>query len=119
MPSTPIRVLIALALGLVIGLAYGWLVQPVTYVETTPDSLRVDYRTDYVLMVAEAFNGPGSLDTAKRRLASLGPQPPLDIVQQAQDYARQNHFSQDDLQRLSTLAMALEAAPLAPAIGSP
>jgi len=119
MTSTPVRVLIALALGLAIGLIYGWLVQPVTYVETTPDSLRADYRTDYVLMVAEAYNGPQSLDTVQRRLASLGPQPAVEIVQQAQNYARTNHFSQVDLRRLSTLAKAVESLPSSPDIGGP
>ena len=119
MNSTPVRVLIALVLGLALGLVYGWLVQPVTYVETTPDSLRADYRADYVLMVAEAFSGPQSLDTVQRRLASLGPEPAIDIVQQAQDYARKNHFSQQDLQRLSTLAKAVAALPSAPDIGGP
>jgi hypothetical protein len=119
MNSTPVRVLIALVLGLAVGLIYGWLVQPVTYVETSPDSLRVDYRTDYVLMVAETYTGPQSLDTAQRRLASLGPQPAAEIVQQALDYARSNHFSQDDLARLSTLARAVEALPSSSEIGGP
>jgi hypothetical protein len=119
MISTPVRVLIALVLGLAIGLIYGWLVQPVTYVETTPDSLRADYRADYVLMVAEAYDGPQSLDTVQRRLASLGPQPAIEIVQQAQDYASKNHFSQEDVQRLSTLAKAVTTLPSAPDIGGP
>jgi hypothetical protein len=119
MSSTPVRILIAAALGLSVGLLYGWLIQPVTYVETTPDSLRADFRVDYVLMVAEAYNGPQTLDTAQRRLASLGPQPALEIVQQAQDYAKKNHFSNEDLQRLSTLAKGLESLPSSPEIGGP
>ena len=119
MNSTPVRVLIAIILGLALGLIYGWLIQPVTYVETTPDSLRADYRTDYVLMVAEAYDGPQSLDIVQRRLAALGPQPAIDIVQQAQDYARNNHFSQDDLQRLSALAKAVQALPSSSEIGGP
>jgi hypothetical protein len=36
------------------GLLYGWMVNPVRYVNTTPDTLRADYQLDYVLMVAEA-----------------------------------------------------------------
>lgn len=119
MSSKPVRILIAFALGLAIGLLYGWLVQPVTYVKTTPDSLRADYRADYVLMVAEAYDGPQSLESVQRRLASLGPQPALEIVQQAQDYARNNHFSQEDLERLSRLAKAVEALPSSPEIGGP
>jgi hypothetical protein len=119
MTPKPVHILVALVLGVALGLLYGWLVQPVTYVETAPDSLREDYRTDYVLMVAEAYSGPQSLDATERRLASLGPEPPLDIVQRAQVYARQNNFSQDDLGQLSTLAKALESVPSAPEIGGP
>lgn len=119
MKATPLRVLLALALGLSLGLVYGWLIQPVTYVETTPDSLRSDYRTDYVLMVAEAYSGPGSLDEAQRRLASLGPEAPVEIVRQAQTYAQTNHFGQPDLQNLAHLLAAFQAAPASPEIGGP
>jgi hypothetical protein len=119
MNATPLRLLLALALGLSLGLIYGWLVQPVTYVQTTPDSLRSDYRTDYVLMVAEAYAGPASLGDAQRQLASLGPEAPAAIVRQAQAYAQDNHFSQQDLKNLATLLAALQAAPASPAIGGP
>jgi hypothetical protein len=119
MNATPLRLLLVLALGLSVGLIYGWLIQPVTYVQTTPDSLRSDYRTDYVLMVAEAYAGPASLGEAQRRLASLGPQTPVDIVRQAQVYAQANHFSQQDLRNLATLLAAFQAAPASPAIGGP
>ena len=47
--------LIALALGITLGLVYGWVINPVQYTDVTPDALRIDYRTDYVLMVAEAY----------------------------------------------------------------
>ena len=43
---------LSIALGLAAGLYYGWVINPVEYVNTTPDTLRVDYQADYVLMVA-------------------------------------------------------------------
>jgi hypothetical protein len=46
------RFLIAIAVGLALGLLYGWVLSPVKYVDTTPNTLRADYQTDYVLMVA-------------------------------------------------------------------
>ncbi|UCF61533.1 MAG: hypothetical protein JSV37_02300, partial [Anaerolineaceae bacterium] len=77
MNSTPFRLTVGLIIGLVVGLIYGWVLRPVEYVDTAPDTLREDYRTDYVLMVAEAYAGDGDLDLAQIRLATLGPQPPI------------------------------------------
>ena len=73
-------------IGLVIVILYGWSVRPVEYVNTTPDSLREDYRTDYVLMVAEIYSSEDSLELAVIRLAVLGPENPQMIVAEATDY---------------------------------
>ena len=117
--STPVRVLLALALGILLGLLYGWLIRPVEYVNTTPNSLRADYRTDYVLMVAETTTRPQDLDQAQRRLGALGPQAPADIVQQALDYAKANHFSTQDIDKLQALQKAFESVKASPEIGGP
>ena len=47
--------LILAIIGIALGLLYGWVIEPVKFVDTTPASLRADYQTDYVLMVAEAY----------------------------------------------------------------
>lgn len=114
-----VRFLIALALGAAAGLAYGWLIEPVEYVDTTPTSLRADYRTDYVLMVAEAYQGDGDLALAAVRLAALGPMPPEQRVVQAIDEAARRGLPRADLDRLAALADALRAAAAAPEIPSP
>src|SRR3989304_1587990 len=68
-----LRFLIGLALGVVLGLGYAWRIQPVAYYDTAPDSLRQDYRVDYVLMVAQSYQGEGDLRLALLRLAALRP----------------------------------------------
>ncbi len=98
-----------LALGLLAGILLGWLVLPLEYVDTDPSSLRSDYRTDYVLMTAEAYAGEGDIELAQVRLAALGPQPPLEIVSQAIAYAEENEFGQSDLQVLNQLAVGLRS----------
>jgi hypothetical protein len=103
------RVLPGLALGLLAGILLGWLVLPLEYVDTDPSSLRSDYRTDYVLMTAEAYAGEGDIALAQVRLAALGPQPPLEIVSQAIAYAEENEFGQPDLQVLNQLAVGLRS----------
>ena len=67
-----VRFLIAILVGLAIGLAYGWLVSPVRYIDTSPNTLRIDYKTDYVLMVSETYQSEKDLDQAVRRLGLLG-----------------------------------------------
>ncbi len=108
------RLLAAVLLGVALGLLYGWLLQPVRYVDTAPGSLRSDYRTDYVLMVAQVYAGDQDLQTAQVRLASLGPQPAADLVTRALTYAVDHGLSRFDLDTLNQLAIALrEAAPTA------
>lgn len=105
----PGLLLAAAAAGLVLGLIYGWGIRPVEYYDTSPDSLRADYRTDYVLMVAEAYDGEGNIDRAIQRLAALGPQPPFETASQALAYAREHDFAAADLERLAALADDLRA----------
>lgn len=119
MSSTTYRLIAGLVIGLAVGLIYGWVLRPVEYVDTAPDTLREDYRTDYVLMVAEAYAGDGDLDLAQIRLAALGPQPPIDIVVEAIDYAVTQEFSRPDLETLNRLAIHLRSIPPSPEIGGP
>jgi hypothetical protein len=108
------RLLVIVLLGLVLGILYGWLIQPVHYVDTAPASLRADYRTDYVLMVAQAYAAEQNLQTAQVRLASLGPEPAVEHVTRALTYAVDHGFSRYDLDTLNQLAIAMrEAAPTA------
>lgn len=96
--------LIVIVLGIVLGLLYGWVINPVEYVDTTPDSLRMDYKTDYVLMVAEAYRVEGSLGLAARRLALLGDAAPGDTIAQASLFAVQLGYPASDLALMQKLA---------------
>ena len=113
-----LRFLIGLALGVVLGLGYAWQIQPVAYYDTAPDSLRQDYRVDYVLMVAQSYQAEGDLRLALVRLAALGPQPPAEIVEDAAAYAEANGFGQVDREALRRLADDLRSIPSSPEIGS-
>ena len=111
--------IIGLVSGLVIAVVYGWLIRPVEYIDTSPDSLRIDFRTDYILMVAESYSGDQDLTLAQVRIAALGPQAPDDYVTQAIDYALEQSFSPADLGRLNALAIALRDIPQPGGIGPP
>ena len=96
--------------GIGLGLLFGWLVSPVEYVDTSPDTLREDYRTDYVLMVAEAYKTENNLDLAEQRLAFLGGTPPAEMVVAALEYAVQVGYQAQDLELLRDLVNDLRAA---------
>ncbi len=101
--------LLALLIGIALGLVYGWVVSPVEYVDTTPDTLRADYRADYVLMVAEAYRTEQDPALAVRRLAILGSQAPGEIASQGLEDARRIGFSEADLALLQKLTTAMQA----------
>ncbi len=64
-------IIAAAIIGIGIGLTYGWVINPVVYTDVTPDALRADYRADYVLMVAEAYQSDQNPETAARRIAMI------------------------------------------------
>lgn len=101
------KFLIAVAFGAVVGLFYGWVVNPVEYVDIAPSSLRVDYKTDYVLMVAEAYQADHNLGLAVRRLARVASTAPTEIVANALSYALQNDYASQDLSLLQALGESL------------
>jgi len=102
--------LLAAVVGAFLGLAYGWIVNPVGAADTTPSSLRIDYQTDYVLMVAESFRSTQDVNLAKRQLTILGVQPPSDLATAAAVQARRANYAAEDLSILDDLAHALRAS---------
>lgn len=111
--------LIALAAGLAISLYYGWMVNPVEYVDTAPGSLQADYRTDYVLMAAETYQAKQDLSLAARQLAFLGSQPPAEIAAQALAFAQSVGYSQEDMQSLQNLVLAMQTWQISSGGGNP
>lgn len=110
------RFFIAIGLGVALGLIYGWLINPVEFVDVTPGTLRVDYKSDYVLMVAEAYRAEQDAAMAARRLSVLGNNTPLEIVRQAilfaedpQNFSDKMAYPDADLETMRLLEAALEA----------
>ena len=102
-------IIIALAIGIGMGLAYGWYIDPVDFFDLTPDTLRADYKTDYVLMTAEAYRAEQDPGLAARRLAIFGSQSPSAIASQGLAYARTNGFANSDIAFIQELVTALQA----------
>ena len=102
-------IILVLIIGAGMGLAYGWVLDPVDFFDLTPDTLRADYKTDYVLMTAEAYRIEQDPGLAARRLAIFGSQSPSTIASEALTYARTNGFPDSDIALLQELVTALQA----------
>ena len=102
-------IILALLTGIGAGLAYGWVLDPVEFFDLTPDTLRADYKTDYVLMAAEAYHVEQDPGLAARRLAIFGSQSPTSIASDGLTYARENGFADSDIALIQNLVTALQA----------
>ena len=95
---------LAILAGFAAGLGYGWVINPVRYASTSPETLRQDYQTDFILMTAELYHAEGDLPLALARLDFLGDGPPLALLNAAIDFAHTHQYAPADLQLLQVLA---------------
>jgi hypothetical protein len=100
-------ILLGLAIGLAIGLYYSWVINPIEYTDTAPASLREDFKSDYLTLVASAYASSGDLARAKARLIMfLDPDPASTLSQLAQTRLATGR-PQSETQALAQLAAAL------------
>ena len=97
----------AIILGVALGVFYGREVNPVELVDASPDSLRVDYQADYVLMVAEVYDTEEDAALAVRQLALLGSAPPAELINEALAFALDAGYQPDDLVLMRELGETL------------
>ncbi len=102
---------LSVLVGLAAGVTYGWVVNPVQYTDTPPDSLRIDYQTDLVLMAAELYENEGDITPALSRLDFLGETSLPEMMQQTIIFAEEHQYTAADIQLLENLAAAVELTP--------
>ncbi len=102
-------IILALLAGLGLGLIYGWVIDPVEFYDLTPETLRADYKADYVLMTAEAYHAAGDPAAAARQLAIFGSQTPAAIAADSLTYARKHGFADSDIALMQELVTAMQA----------
>lgn len=100
-------ILTILVMGVASGLTYGWLVDPVEYVDTSPDTMRIDYQTDIVLMVSDIYSKDLDLQGAFNRLSLLNSADVNQLVENCLDYAQQMNFSPQDISNINNLQEAI------------
>lgn len=94
---------VMILVGLGAGLLYGWVLKPASTSDNPLSSLRQDYKSDYVLMVAEIYHKDGDLALANERLNELDGGSGIQVASDAMVYARQAGYSIDDLELITLL----------------
>jgi hypothetical protein len=100
--------LLVILLGIGLGILYGWVINPVSYQDTDLESLRVDYKTDYTLMIAEVYHQENDLEWALNRLTLLNDSSPLATVENALIFASQAEYTLPDMFLLRDLHNAIK-----------
>ena len=104
--------------GLLVGLIAGSRLIPLPYENLHYADLRSDYKTDYVLMVAEIYGTDHNLPRAMDSLSQVTGQAPVHQVQQAIVTAQDLNYSQQDLQRMIQFLQAVQTITPTPGSGS-
>ena len=67
----PWYLLTGLIIGIAFGLIYAWAISPVQYVDTNPSTLRSDFQTAYINVIAAAYVSTGDQFRTQARLSLL------------------------------------------------
>jgi len=80
MKRFPWEVIPVLVVGIALGVLYAWLVAPVRYINTTPNTLRADFKDQYRMLIAASYASTHDLARAKIRLELLGDTDPVQVL---------------------------------------
>lgn len=102
--------LLAILIGVGAGLAFGWTMMPPAAPTNAPlGSLREDFKTDLVLMVAEDFQTePDSMQTLTQ-LDKLDNGDPITLLGNSIQYAEEIGYAEEDLSLMRNLLNSIDA----------
>ena len=102
------HLILALLTGLGLGLAYSWVISPVTYVDANPAILRADFKDQYRVVIAASYASTHDLARARARLELLSDTDPIgELSAQAQRMVGAGE-SFENVQPLAQLATDLQ-----------
>ena len=64
---------VALLLGIILGIIYGWVINPVEWTDALPEHLRSDLRQEYLRMAIVSYSVNQEAELARERYDALGP----------------------------------------------
>jgi hypothetical protein len=99
--------LTGVVLGIILGILFAWVISPVKYVDTAPESLKDEFKDQYRVLIASAYVANGDLVRAKARLELLDEADIyLVVAEQAQQMLAEGGLV-EEAQALGRLALAL------------
>lgn len=99
--------LTGVVLGIMLGILFAWVISPVEYVDTAPESLKDEFKDQYRVLIASAYVSNGDLVRAKARLELLDEADIyLVVAEQAQQMLAEGG-SVEEAQALGRLALSL------------
>ena len=109
MRRIPWSVLLALLLGVGMGLAYAWVLSPHPGTDAPPNALRAEFKDQYRSLIAAAYAATGNLPRAQARLSVLGDVNPVDALNAQAQRMLANPQTFERADQLVAFASALEA----------
>ncbi len=103
-----------LVLGILAGLAYAWLISPLQYTNTSPASLRGDFKDQYRALIAVAYLSNGDFARARARLDLLEDPEPVSALALQAELAQSQGRPASEITALQSLSLAMSGSPLAP-----
>ena len=101
---------LAILVGIGAGLAFGWMMMPPAAPTNAPlGSLRADFKTDLVLMVAEEFQTAPDSMQALTQLDKLDESDPITLLGNSIQYAQAIGYPEEDLKLMQDLLNSIDA----------
>src|SRR5688572_26651711 len=107
----PWYLLTGVIIGIAISLVIGWVIAPIQYVDTTPSTLRSDFKDQYRYMIAAAYSVTGNLERARARIALIEDPDPVQALGDQAQRMLANNTSQEVVRTLTDLSQALQSGP--------
>jgi hypothetical protein len=108
MRRVPWSMMLALLIGVGLGLGYVWVISPHPMTAAQPGALRADFKDQYRSLVAAAYAATGNLPRAQARLDILGDANPIEALNAQAQRLLANSQTFERADHLAALAAALE-----------
>ena len=107
-PWWRLGVLLALLVGLGLGLVYSWMISPLRVFDAEPKTLRADFKDQYRSVIAAAYAATGNLPRAQARLSLLGDSDSVEALNAQAQRMLANDQSFEQADKAAALAAALD-----------
>ena len=104
----PWQLMLIVAAGMALGVLYSWVLAPVRYVDTTPDTLRTDFKDQFRSSIAASYAASGNIERARTRLALLGDPNTIEALNAQAQRMLATGDSFENIQQVAQLAVDLQ-----------